>query len=229
MIDFHSHILPEIDDGSKSADESIEMLKLLKDQGVTKVVATPHFYANKESVKSFLARRESSYKKIEAYINESLPDIVPGAEVRYYDGISHLDDLNKLCISGTDLLLLEMPSTKWTEYVLRELIALASKGDITVVLAHIERYIRLQPQGLFKKLLDSGILMQISSDYVYEFLTRRKALKLLADEQVRFIGTDCHDMKHRPPDMDKAVEIISKKLGRDFLDYFVHCGNRFFR
>jgi len=57
MIDFHSHILPKLDDGSSSSDESCKLLRCLATQGVESVVATPHFYADNESVERFLARR----------------------------------------------------------------------------------------------------------------------------------------------------------------------------
>ena len=57
FIDFHTHILPGIDDGSASVEESIELLKAEAAQGITKVVATPHFYANYDSPERFLERR----------------------------------------------------------------------------------------------------------------------------------------------------------------------------
>ncbi|MBQ2388915.1 MAG: capsular polysaccharide biosynthesis protein, partial [Clostridia bacterium] len=66
MIDVHSHILPEFDDGAKSVDESINMLKILKDQGITHVIATPHFKMtdDKKSIDDFLIKREESYQKL---------------------------------------------------------------------------------------------------------------------------------------------------------------------
>ena len=151
MIDFHSHILPAMDDGSKNEQESIAMLTELKNQGITRVIATPHFYANGESVSAFLSRRQKSFEKLN--LNSNFPQVVLGAEVRYYEGISRLADLTKLCINGTDLLLLEMPSAKWTDFVIKELISLASNGNITLVLAHIERYIFMQPKSVFVDLL----------------------------------------------------------------------------
>ena len=60
MIDWHSHILPKIDDGSRSLEETLELLKMLKSQGINTVIATPHFYADDESVESFLSRRQVS-------------------------------------------------------------------------------------------------------------------------------------------------------------------------
>ena len=64
MIDWHSHILPAMDDGSRDAEESRLMPELLKAQGIQTVVATPHFYANEESVETFLQRRHDSYERL---------------------------------------------------------------------------------------------------------------------------------------------------------------------
>lgn len=226
MIDFHSHILPAMDDGSKNEQESIAMLTELKNQGITRVIATPHFYANGESVSAFLSRRQKSFEKLN--LNSDFPQVVLGAEVRYYEGISRLADLTKLCISGTDLLLLEMPSAKWTDFVIKELISLASNGNITLVLAHIERYIFMQPKSVFADLLNSGVLMQINASFINGFFTRRKALKLLGSDMAHFVGSDCHNTTDRAPEMKSAVSHITKGLGEDFLHHLVNYGNEFF-
>ena len=67
MIDFHTHILPKVDDGSRSLEQSLAMLNELKKQGVKKLVATPHFYANDESVESFLERRNRVYAELKEF------------------------------------------------------------------------------------------------------------------------------------------------------------------
>lgn len=228
MIDFHSHILPGMDDGSKSVEQSIEMLTALKQQGITKVVATPHFYANCESVADFIRRRQSCFQKLSDRIGDGLPHILLGAEVRYYEGISRLENLSELCVQGSRMLLLEMPVSTWSEFMLRDLIDLAGKKDIILVLAHIERYLRLQNNGVFEDLLDSGILMQMNSGFVIDFFTRRKALKLLKNKQVHIMGTDCHNMTNRSPNFSDAGEIIIKKLGKPFFDNFISYGNEIF-
>ena len=66
MIDFHSHILPEMDDGSKDAKMSLAMLQMEREQGVTEVVFTPHFYAQQDTVAHFLKKREQSVRRLEA-------------------------------------------------------------------------------------------------------------------------------------------------------------------
>ena len=218
MIDFHSHILPAVDDGSKSLEESIAMLELLSLQGVECVVATPHFYANHESVEEFLARRAAAYEALVQALPANAPNVVLGAEVRYYEGISRMPELSKLCIGDSKLLLLEMPMSRWTEYTVRELIDLSCTAGVKLVLAHIERYWSLQSRDVWDRLLANDILMQVNASFFLQFGCRRKAIRMLDERIVRFIGSDCHNMTDRKPRMDQAVEAIRKKLGDEFLD-----------
>ena len=109
MIDFHSHILPSIDDGSKDVEMSLQMVALLQKQGVDTVCATSHFYATQRSPERFLQRRAEAYEALRAALPEDAPAIRLGAEVLYFPGISHMAALPQLCLEGTKLLLLEMP------------------------------------------------------------------------------------------------------------------------
>lgn len=217
MIDWHSHILPGMDDGSKNTAESISLIGLQASQGVNTVVATPHFYANDESPESFLERRSESYRRLSSVLPDDSPEIVLGAEVRYYQGISRLSALRDLRIEGSRLLLLEMPVEKWTEYMIRELIELSGMSGIRVVLAHIDRYMGVQKTEDYFRLSENGILMQVNASSLASFATKRKAISLLDYDIVQFIGSDCHNMTSRPPKLDKAFEYIRKKLGEDYL------------
>ncbi|MCD8010975.1 MAG: hypothetical protein LUF34_09435 [Lachnospiraceae bacterium] len=100
MIDFHSHILPGLDDGSSSIEESIEMLRLSARKGVKTMVATPHFYAQKEAPEHFLERRRQSWARLAPRLPEEAPEIYLGAEVYYYTRISNTENLSRLCIGG---------------------------------------------------------------------------------------------------------------------------------
>lgn len=224
MIDWHSHVLPSLDDGSHDVEESLTLLRMLSEQGVKKVVATPHFYANDESVADFIARRQKSFEDLMKVYPENLPDILLGAEVRYYTGIEKLEDLSKLCIGDSKLLLLEMPMERWTEYTVRELIRIANSKSIKLVLAHIERYLSLQNNDILQKLYESGILMQVNGSFFTGITTKRKAISFLQDGMIHFIGSDCHNVKNRPPRLEKVYEIISKKLGSDNLTRFNEYG-----
>ena len=216
MIDFHSHILPGIDDGSRSVEESIQLLNRLREQEVTTVVATPHFYANEQSVETFLQRRADAYDRLQAQCTEEVPDIRLGAEVLYYNGISRLQGLERLCIEGTQVLLLEMPFSRWSSTVIREVLEIANMGFI-LVLAHIERYMRYQRAGVFDELLRNGIRMQVNASYFVERFTRRAALRQVGSGQIHLLGSDCHGIQNRPPCLDVAAAVICKKYGDEML------------
>lgn len=217
MIDLHSHILPGIDDGSESVEETLALLSMLREQGIGTVAATPHFYADLDSVESFLERREAACEKIRGRLSDSYPKIVVGAEVRYYEGISRMKDLNKLTLGGGKLLLLEMPFAKWTDYTRREILDLSCRGDITLVLAHIERYMSKDNTKMIDSLLNTDILMQVNASFFLEAFSKRRALKLLREGRVQLLGSDCHNLSHRPPRIGEAYALIEKKLGEDFV------------
>lgn len=217
MIDWHTHILPGMDDGSRDVAESVSMMNMQVSQNVNTVIATPHFYANDETVDSFLDRRKKAVELLKAHLPEGAPEIRLGAEVRYYQGISRMADLKALRIEGSKLLLLEMPMSVWTEYMLRELTELASKSSIRIVLAHIERYINLQKRFVWDRICDSGILMQVNASYFTTLTSKRKAISLLKEGKIHFVGSDCHNTTSRPPQIGKAFEIIQKKLGDDYI------------
>lgn len=217
MIDWHTHILPEMDDGSHDVAESISMIHMLVSQGIGTVMATPHFYANDETVDSFLDRRKKALELLKAELPDDPPEIRLGAEVKYYQGISRMPGLKALRIEGSKLLLLEMPVSSWTDYMVRELVEMSGKSNTRIVLAHIERYLNLQKQSVWKRLYDSGILMQVNASFITELASKRKAISLLKEGKIHFVGSDCHNMTSRSPQIGRAFEIIQKKLGDEYI------------
>lgn len=224
MTDFHTHLLPRLDDGSKSPEISLEMLNELKKQGVKRVVATPHFYANNESVDSFIERRSHSFSAIEDKIQDV--EIILGAEVKFYSGISRLQGMKKLCLEDSNLLLLEMPFRQWTESDIKEVINIAGSGDFTVVLAHIERYFSFLKKGTLERLLENGVLFQCNASFFAGYFTKRKAFKMIRNNQLHFIGSDCHNLKDRSPDINIALSALTQKFGEDFVADFIDYGNK---
>lgn len=224
MIDWHCHILPRMDDGSKDPDESLALLKMLVNQKVDVAIATPHFYANNESVAAFSERRQKSYETLISSLAEIPIQVLLGAEVRYYPGISKLAELNQLCVADSGILLLEMPSARWTEYTVKELVDLTYTRKIKLMLAHIERYLLWQNSDVWERLYDAGILMQVNATFFTKFATRRKAVSMLQNGGVHFIGSDCHSVQFRPPRIADAFEIIRKKCGDDLICPFNEFG-----
>ena len=228
MIDLHTHILPEIDDGSQSVAESVEMLRMLKAQGIGTVVATPHFEVHFDTPASFLERRNAAFNELNtAAEGLDLPAVIPGAEVAYFWGISRMEGLSDLRIAGTRLLLVEMPFTKWTDGMVKEIIGLASFNGFKVVLAHVERYLKLVRPRVLKELALNGVYMQINASFINDGRTRRRALKMLKRGNVQFLGSDAHGAIRRPPELGSAVEIVKKKLGQDYIMLGCELFNKF--
>lgn len=226
MIDWHSHILPGMDDGSRNVHESISMLDMMRAQGVSCVVSTPHFYANEESIDHFLERRHTCFELLKQHIAQTHPRILCGSEVRYYPGIAKLYNLKDLAIENTRILLLEMPMAHWTEYTLKELFELAGTSGLTVVLAHIERYLPLLGIDVLRRLRENGLLMQVNASFFKRSLTRRKAFSLLDSGMIHFLGSDTHNLSDRSPNLSSAYELIERRFGKDFVIQMHEFGNR---
>ena len=214
-IDLHTHILPEIDDGSKSVGESIAMLRAEAKDGVRIAVATPHYYPDRETPRAFDRRRGIAAKKLREEMAKSgdLPELRIGAEVYYYPGICRIgrEDAGLLRIEGTPLLLVEMPFTDWTEAMAGELTALHERGDTRVVLAHIDRYFSRHNLPLMEELAAHGILFQANTEGMAHLLTAGKLLSFFRRGEIAFLGTDCHGIAERAPDFAKGCAWIEKK------------------
>lgn len=206
MIDFHTHILPYMDDGSGSVSESVSMLRAEARQGIQDVVLTPHFYAHENSPAQFLERRHRAWRRLKPYLWPELPKLFFGAEVQYFEGICTVEDIRLLRIEGTDCLLLEMPFSHWSDRVIEDVIALNDADDITVVLAHIERYMAMQNKEVWDRLRACGVLMQSNISFFENWKTRHKAMSMLANGEIHLLGSDCHNMKNRRPNWDRFPE-----------------------
>lgn len=212
MLDIHSHFLPKMDDGSKSVEMSMQMLRSSKAQGVTTIVSTSHFYGGEDNPERFLNRRERAYQQIEPYLTDDDPEIMFGAEILYYPGISHSEEIPKLKIEGTDLILIEMPFVEWSDRIFEELIALQYYNSLRIILAHVERYQSLQKKRMFENLFDQPFYFQCNAEAFTSPKSRKLALKMIDNDRLHFLGTDCHNTDRRPPNMNEARKVIEKKL-----------------
>lgn len=216
MIDIHSHILPGMDDGSASVEESLELLRLSRQQGVELLFATPHFSAVKENPQRFLSRRQAAAEKL-PLSPDTMPQVRLGAEVAYFGGMDRCQELEALCLEGTNLLLLEMPFAPWTDRMISEVCSIRQQLGLTPVLAHVERYARGSQMGKYRSALLTETLFQCNADYFLHFTTRGKALRQLQSGQIHLLGSDAHNLSHRTPKLGDAARVIREKLGDRFL------------
>lgn len=218
MIDLHSHILPGVDDGSRDLEMTQQMLEEMARQGVRTVVATPHFYATSDKPESFFRRRAAALEQV-AQLQGALPEILSGAEVAYFDGMSRSEILPQLKLGASSLVLVEMPFCRWTKRMIREVCEINLETGLTPVLAHVNRY---RQAGQFpdfqEQLRDEGVLFQCNAEAFLSPFIRGWALKQLKQRNIHFLGSDAHNMTARPPKLQKAAQIIQKKLGAETLD-----------
>ena len=220
VTDFHSHILPGVDDGSQSVEESIAMLKLEAEQGITHVIATPHFYPQYDSPEQFLERRSQAEQKLreEMAHHKGLPQISIGAEVYFFHGMSESEALPRLTICGKKCMMIEMPPAPWTEDMYRELEAIYTQRGIVPIIAHIERYIRpWHSRSMLRRLSELPVLVQANAGFFLEKGYKSVAMRMLRADQIHLLGSDCHNTTIRKPNLGLAVEQISSKLGEAVL------------
>ena len=219
LIDFHTHILPQMDDGAKNAQMSISMLKAEYAQGVRKVVLTPHFYPYREEAERFLSRREERFAALQTAIaalpeqeKQTLPELILGAEVAWSSSLLETD-IQPFRIGKGNAVLLELPTHDWNKKMVSQIYELQMRQGIVPVLAHFERYLPTQDKTLIYQMLEMGVPIQLGTMPFLSFFERGKVLSLIRKGFGHIIASDCHNMDTRKPDLAKAIRIIEKKLG----------------
>lgn len=220
-VDFHSHILPGMDDGAKNTEMSVRMLEKLYDDGVDTVVLTPHFYRRDEEISHFLKRREKSYTELLKAVEgmENCPKLLLGAEVYFYPSLSADPDFGKLAVEGTDYVLLELPFEHFYQNFFSGYSKFINNCGQKIILAHIERYLSFGNDAEeFDRLLGFGkavCQMNCGSIAGAGFFEQRKMMKLIKDGYISVLGTDAHNTDSRPPLFGKAEKKITAKCKRE--------------
>ncbi|MEE1125252.1 MAG: CpsB/CapC family capsule biosynthesis tyrosine phosphatase [Acutalibacteraceae bacterium] len=221
MVDLHCHILSGIDDGAKELQDSIAMLRAEVAQGIRSVVFTPHFNLEKLSVEDFSALRNENLKLLQnsEEFKELNVTIKTGAEV-YYSPMLYSADLEQLCIQDTDYILIELPVAS-KPYEMNNVIHSIINRGYTPILAHVERYpyFTENPVLLYNLVLE-GCLAQVNAGAIIGKGNQSvMAMKYLKWELAQIVCSDCHSIDRRPPNIDKALDVINKKLGSDYIDW----------
>ena len=204
-IDFHSHILPEIDDGSKSFQMSVSLLDSAKENGIRKIAATPHFYPHRDNTEQFLAMRNDSFNKLKPYAEKTGIEIICGAEILVYPGIEQMNDIEKLSTDGCYLLELPLSFSLITPEHLETVINMQAFGK--VILAHAHRY----PAEAVEELAENGIFLQLNVADICTFKGRKKAARWYKKGYVYAIGSDVHHSPEIYKKFKKAVSILTKE------------------
>ncbi len=224
-VDFHTHILQGVDDGSCSVEQSMHMIRTLAEDNVGFVVLTPHFYPQVDNPQSFIKRRNHAFDALcEAYaMEDDISDIklIVGAEIEYFDGLVCMADYPELKLGDSNCILVEMPAQVWTTRMVDDLLELNGRPCCQVVIAHVERYLFAQRHDVINELMENGILMQSNADFFIGKRTSRKALKFFKKGFIHLLGSDCHNLVDRTPNIGAALNIIKKRLGEDAIEFMM--------
>ena len=215
MIDIHSHIIPKIDDGSKSMEMTLQMLKNAKNRGTSEIVATPHY---------LLEYGEATIEEVRKYvqdINELIKNenmdmkVYHGQEVYFSERI--IDDYlnnNIGTINDSRYMLIEFNMRKFEDNIFDVLYELQVR-DIIPIIAHPERYRDfIQKPSRINDFIKEGYLFQLNSGSIEGKLgedTRKTAEIFLANNIYNFIGSDAHNVTSRTTGIDNALNLICKK------------------
>jgi len=216
MIDIHSHILPGIDDGSKSWDMTLEMCRLAIRDGITHIVATPHadnsYAYSRDRVREVIAELDA---KIGAQLAFSIGCDFHLSYENIEDAITHP---NRYTIASKQYLLVELSDYGIPPQMSDSLFKLQSVGMVPII-THPERNAILQrrPEPVLEW-VDAGCLVQVTASAVTGYwgpIARRLAIWLLDHDAVHVLATDAHDDKNRPPILSEARDGVSKRFDAD--------------
>ena len=221
-IDIHTHILPGVDDGAESMEETLRMLRLASEQGIRTIIATPHYAVGAKNTSVDLLRELRAQVQLEASkINPELK-IMLGNEIYYSDSI--LDSLKAkeaLTLADSKYVLVEFSTRESYNLMYKGLGTLIRAGYIPII-AHIERYHCLEKKDYqIADFVELGCFIQMNCDSLIGGIfdsTVKYNRKLVNKGLVHFLGSDCHDSKNRVPRMQAAVEILQKRCEEGLLN-----------
>lgn len=209
LTDLHCHILPEIDDGAENAEISRKMLRLASDQGIRRIMFTPHFYPEMMAVEEFLEKRDAAFGSIKGFCKAENITAKLGAEIRITKDITDLA-LRALSYEGGTYALIELPMFCYPLWI-EEIIARMNDIGIRPVLAHIERYDYLMSDlDQIYTLKDLGAVVQVNASSILRRRTHRKIKEMVKAEYIDIICSDAHDIDERSVLLADSLSVLDK-------------------
>lgn len=219
MIDFHSHILPGIDDGSRDIEETYEMIKEAYDAGFKSIISTSHYIEG--SYECDKLSREHMISEIEQGLKDKNIDvkIYLGTEAYISRDLNLLVKENKIAtINNGNYLLFELPMNTKVLFLEDAILNLISIG-VKPIIAHPERYTFVQEDpNMLIELIEKGVLFQMnygSASGIYGKEVKKTAIKLLKSNMIHFLGSDSHRHQSIYTKMNEFKDNIIKVIGED--------------
>lgn len=222
MIDFHTHIIPNVDDGSKSMEETVELLKEAEKTGFETVILTSHYMENYYQID--VKERAKIVNSIQSMLQNNTMNInlVLGNEIYFSDKIVSFIENKKACtINNTRYILFELPFNVVPENLYYVIYNMLERGYIPI-LAHPERYSFIQQNpNILKDFIEKGVLIQSNyGSFIGQYGKKAQIIikKLLKNGMVHFLGTDVHRKNTIYPKIPAIVSSMEKYIGKEKLD-----------
>ena len=222
MIDIHSHILPGVDDGAKDLSESLALLNIAQNDGITHMVATPHIHIGRFNNSASQLYSELANLKAQALVNNIDIKLAVAAEVRLDVELMSLVLGNKLPFIGTlnsvNYLLLELPHSHVPQGY-DKFINWLAKQNIKVIIPHPERNRDIQANPFYiERLKQLGCEFQLTASSIegaWGETAKNISIDMLKKGLVTYVASDAHSVKRRPPILSKAKKIVSELIGQN--------------
>ena len=218
MIDLHSHILPQVDDGARSIEEALEMARIAMEDGIEQMVCTPHMFNGLSRNPEPPEVLDRVGKLQDAIGNQGLR-VLPGNEVHFSheilekvraDGVTKLNRLNYILVEFPTL---TVPAG--ASELFNELIA----DGVRPILVHPERNAQLQTRrAMVADFVQQGVYIQVTAMSVtgeFGSAARNCAESLLRHNCVHFLATDTHRADRRPPVLSRGRDAAADIIGAD--------------
>ncbi len=224
MIDLHSHILPDLDDGAATWEDSLEMARMAVEDGIRTMVASPHLFRHRAVKMADVNHKEVILDKIQEFKQKLAAaaldlEILPGCDFPLcFEGLQLLENDQILTINeGKRYLLFEFPDSSLPPATEDICFRLNSRGIIPII-THPERHFIFQemPDKL-QRLIDLGCLVQLTAASLTGGFGRqvaRAAREMVRKGYCHILASDAHSPSFRPPLLSKALEAASSLVGR---------------
>lgn len=222
MIDIHTHILPMIDDGPTLMQESLEMCRIAVNDGIKKIIATPHVQNGMDD--SDANKVLEKIRMLNQLLKQEGLDLVifPGAEVHLNDRLLDTDILRGSSIltinDGKKYILLEFPF-QWIPPETEQIIFKLKSMGFTPILPHLERNHRIQRNPhMVVRYVEMGAILQVTAQSItgdFDAVPLKCVLWMLKNNLVHVIASDAHSPIARPPILSRAVKVVSELLGEE--------------
>ncbi len=222
MVDLHCHILPGLDDGARDMEETLSMLRIAAGEGITDIVATPHFYAGGRSAAPETVMRALETTRAAAEKEDIPIRLYPGNEIFYFSGLPEYIREGCVCtLNRSAYVLIEFPPSVLFRTVQNAMDAVMGEGFLPI-LAHAERYeCLLKDFRRVENLREMGVRIQVNAGSVTGksgHAAARFVHRLLKEEMADHVGTDAHRSDHRTPGLARCSQILIKKYGSVYAD-----------